>query len=121
MELARAAKPFDHPDWVFELKHDGFRAVAYIEQGKCRLVSRRDFQYKRFDKLCAAIGKELRVKDAILDGEIVCLDSAGRSIFTPLLFRRSENPCFYAFDLLWLNGRDLRKQPLLERKRLLRR
>jgi bifunctional non-homologous end joining protein LigD len=53
--------------------------------------------------------------DAILDGELVCLDNDGRSLFNELLFRRSH-PYFYAFDLLWINGRDLRKEPLLRRK-----
>jgi bifunctional non-homologous end joining protein LigD len=54
-------------------------------------------------------------KNAILDGEIVCVDSAGRSLFKPLLFRLSR-PVFAAFDVLWVDGADLRQQPLLERK-----
>lgn len=83
-------------------------------------MSRRDNQYKSFAGLRDAIASELRVKNAILDGEIVCLDGMGRSQFQQLLFRRGE-PIFYAFDLLWLNGRDLRQRPLLERKRRLRR
>jgi bifunctional non-homologous end joining protein LigD len=69
--------------------------------------------------LQAAITGELRVTDAILDGEIVCLDAEGRSIFKEQLYRRG-NPVFYAFDLLWLNGRDLRHLPLIERNRMLR-
>src|SRR5271156_4320566 len=87
MVLSRRAAPFDHPDWLFELKHDGFRAVAYVADGECRLVSRRNHQYKRFAPLHAAIAGELRVTDAILDGEIVCLDAQGRSIFKELLYR----------------------------------
>jgi bifunctional non-homologous end joining protein LigD len=119
MELSRRVEPFDHPDWIFELKQDGFRGVAYVSDGLCRLVSRKNNAYKSFAPLQAAFAKELRVKDAILDGEIVCLDSNGRSLFKELLYRRSE-PIFCAFDLLWLNGRDLRQIPLLERKRMLR-
>jgi ATP-dependent DNA ligase len=61
----------------------------------------------------------LKVKNAVIDGEIVCLDSEGRSIFNELLFRRGC-PIFYAFDLLYLNGRDLRQLPLIERKQKLR-
>jgi bifunctional non-homologous end joining protein LigD len=61
----------------------------------------------------------LKVQNAVIDGELVCLDSEGRSIFNELLFRRGC-PTFYAFDLLYLNGRDLRQLPLLERKRKLR-
>jgi ATP-dependent DNA ligase len=55
------------------------------------------------------------VQNAVIDGEIVCLDAEGRSIFNELLFRRGS-PIFYAFDLLYLNGRDLRQLPLTERK-----
>ncbi len=59
------------------------------------------------------------MESAVLDGEIVCLDSAGRSQFNQLLFR-GGNPCFAAFDLLWLNGQDLRGFHLTERKRRLK-
>jgi hypothetical protein len=61
----------------------------------------------------------LKVKDAVIDDELVCLDSAGRSIFNELLFRRGS-PIFYAFHILYLNGRDLRQLPLIERKEKLR-
>ncbi len=111
MRLHQLPKPFDSPEWVFELKHDGFRALAYIENGHCRLISRRGIVYKSFDNLKTAMGR-LRVKSAVLDGEIVCLDSEGRSVFNQLLYRKSD-PVFYAFDLLWLNGEDLRDQPLV--------
>ena len=67
-----------------------------------------------------AIAGELRAENAILDGEIVCPDTQGRSLFKELLYRRG-NPFFYSFDLLWLNGRDLRQVPLLKRKQMLRR
>lgn len=114
LTLTRQREPFDHPDWVFELKHDGFRAVAYISDGKCKLISRRDNTFKSFKPLSEALGK-LPVKDAILDGEIVCLDSKGNSVFYELMFRRGVQ-YFYAFDLVWLNGRDLRKLSLIHRK-----
>jgi bifunctional non-homologous end joining protein LigD len=65
-----------------------------------------------------SLGK-LRVKNAIIDGEIACVDEEGRSLFNELLFRRGS-PIFYAFDLLYLNGRDLRQLPLTERKEKLR-
>jgi bifunctional non-homologous end joining protein LigD len=120
LELARRVERFDDSQWIFELKHDGFRALAYVADGQCRLVSRRGNDYKSFDRLRDAMAHESHAKNAILDGEIVCLDAPGRSQFKELLFRRG-NPCFYAFDLLWLNGRDLRQRPLLECKRLLRR
>ena len=125
MQLVQRAEPFDDPSSIFEVKFDGFRALAYVEQGKCRLVSRKDNTYQSFTDLCAWIGQHLKAKDAILDGEVVCLDEAGRSVFNDLFYRKGE-VYFYAFDLLWLNGKDLRDQPLLKRKarlkkRLLRR
>jgi bifunctional non-homologous end joining protein LigD len=113
-QLTLVRQPFDHPDFLFELKHDGFRALAYISDGKCELVSRRRNAYKSFQPLRDSLGK-LKVKNAVLDGELVCLDTEGRSIFNELLFRRGC-PVFYAFDLLYLNNRDMRQLPLLERK-----
>jgi bifunctional non-homologous end joining protein LigD len=95
MKLSLRATPFDKPDFLFELKMDGFRSLAYILDGKCELVSRRDNVYKSFGPLCEAMAS-LKVKSAILDGEIVCLDSEGRSVFYELLYRRGH-PVFYAF------------------------
>ena len=118
MRLSRILAPFDNPDFVFELKHDGFRSLAYIADGRCSLVSWRTNYYQRFDSLKAALAN-LKVTDAILDGELVCLDEDGKSRFNQLLRRRAE-PAFYAFDLLWLNGKDLRQLPLIARKKLLR-
>jgi bifunctional non-homologous end joining protein LigD len=118
MLLARLAVPFDDPEWVYELKYDGFRAIAAVEGGACSLISRKGNVYKSFGALCeqipAAIGH-----DAVLDGEIVHLDAAGRPQFYDLMRRRPPQQ-FVAFDLLWLDGQDLRQLPLLERKRRLR-
>jgi bifunctional non-homologous end joining protein LigD len=115
----RIAAPFDHQDWFFELKHDGFRALAYVENGSCRLISRKQIQYKSFATLCTALAT-LPVRDAILDGELVCVGADGRSQFAPLM-RRRQDVSFYAFDLLWHDGEDLRQLPLVERKCRLRR
>jgi len=120
MRLARRPQPFDHPDWLYEIKFDGFRALAYIESGNCRLVSRRRHEDKSFHELCASIANHLRGNEAVLDGEIVCLDQYGRSQFKQLMFRRGD-PFFYCFDLLWLNGEDLRSLSLVHRKARLRR
>jgi bifunctional non-homologous end joining protein LigD len=75
-KLARSLQPFDDPAWLFELKHDGFRSLAYVEDGRCRLVSRRRNTYKSFEVLREALSG-LRARNAILDGEIVALDSNG--------------------------------------------
>jgi bifunctional non-homologous end joining protein LigD len=118
-KLARSLAAFNDPDWLFELKHDGFRSLAYIESGQCRLVSRHRNTYKSFETLRIALAR-LRVKNAILDGEIVCLDSGGRSQFKELLYRRGR-AVFFAFDLVWLNDTDLRKIRLIKRKKELKR
>ena len=120
MPLGRRAAPFDHPEWVFEVKHDGFRAIAYVKAGHCELVSRRGYVYKRFPALAEQIAEILDVQSAVLDGEIVCLDGHGKSRFKTLLYRRGT-PYFYAFDILELQGKDLRALPLVTRKRHLKR
>ena len=116
MRLTRVAKPFDDPNYIFELKHDGFRAVAYIENNKCELVSRNQNHFS-FKSLKESLGK-LPVQNAILDGEVVCLDEDGVSQFNEL-FSRKGKPILYAFDLLFLDGHDLRNSPLIERKQRL--
>ena len=119
MPLARLATPFDHPDFIFEPKMDGFRAVAYVEGGACRLISRNRNMFKTFKPLAKAIAQDLAGRSAILDGEIVRPGPDGRPLFYELMQRRGPF-CFYAFDLVWLDARDLRGRPLLERKALLR-
>jgi bifunctional non-homologous end joining protein LigD len=93
--------------------------LAYLDEGRCRLVSRRNHVYKSFQKLSAWLGENVQVLDAVIDGELVCFGPDGKPRFKDLLYRRG-NPYFMAFDLLSLYGEDLRKEPLIERKRLLR-
>ncbi len=119
MALFQRPEPFSHPDWIFEIKHDGFRGLAYVEGERARLLSRRGNAYKSFGELSGWIARHLQVENAVVDGEIVNFDSEGRSQFGDLLYRRGE-PSFFVFDLLWLNGRDLRDQPLVQRKEILR-
>jgi bifunctional non-homologous end joining protein LigD len=114
MRLRLVKEPFDYPDYIFELKMDGFRAMIYIRGGECKLISR-NLKNLRFQSLKSALTR-LPVQSAILDGEIVCLDKNGVSQFYQLLSGKGE-PIFYAFDLLWLDGEDLRNQPLIERKK----
>ena len=77
MPLASLHAPFDHQDWIFELKYDGFRALGYVDSGLCWLVSRRGTAYKSFPQLSAAIGAAIPGQ-AVLDGEIVHLDAQGK-------------------------------------------
>jgi bifunctional non-homologous end joining protein LigD len=120
MPLVRIPDAFDHPDWLFELKLDGFRALAHIEGHHCKLVSRTGHTFKHWPYLEVELAHAVRCDSAILDGEVCCLDEDGRSNFHKLLFRR-EWPFFFAFDLLELDGCDLRQLPLIERKIRLKR
>jgi bifunctional non-homologous end joining protein LigD len=103
MRLRTVKEPFDNPDYIFELKHDGFRAVVYVQNSECKIVSR-NRRNLGFESLKKALTK-LPVQSAIIDGEIVCLDAHGVSRFNELLKRKGE-PVLYAFDLLWLDGQD---------------
>jgi bifunctional non-homologous end joining protein LigD len=118
IRLSRRLEPFDSDQFIFELKIDGFRALAHIEAGEGKLISRNGNTFRGFADLATWIAEHLRVESAILDGEIACVDEGGRPVFRDLLFRRQ---CvFIAFDLLYLNGRDLPTLSLIERKAMLK-
>lgn len=117
LTIARAV--FTHPNWLYELKYDGFRALTYLNRGRASMVSKKGITYKRFDELCHHVASALRAREAILDGEIVCMDAQGRPRFYDLMFRRGE-PRLALFDILWKDGEDLRTQPLIQRKKILR-
>jgi len=119
LTLARISEPFSHPDWLFELKFDGFRALVPFEQGKCCLVSRKGNDFKSFRKLNESLLAELKVTSLVLDGEIVCLNDDGKTEFPRPALSTGEAR-FVAFDLLWCDGQDLRYAPLTERKHKLR-
>jgi bifunctional non-homologous end joining protein LigD len=119
LPLTRRPDPLSHPDWIFEIEYDGFRSLAFVDGSGTRLISRHGNRFASFDSLCQSVVFFLSVKSAVIDGEIACLDENGCSQFNHLLFRKGE-PTFCAFDLLSLNGRDLRDLPLIERKRRLR-
>lgn len=115
-------KPFDNEDWVYEVKWDGYRAVAFMNKGKVELKSRNDKSFNEkfypiYDKL-----KELEL-DAILDGEIVVLSGSGTANFGSLQNWRSEadgDLVYYVFDILWYKGQNLKDLTLLERKTILK-
>src|SRR4051812_24019206 len=118
--LRRQAEPFDDPDWIYEIKHDGFRALAVIEQGRCRFVSRKHQQLSGFRTLGEALVQEVKARTAILDGELAVADEHGRTIFASMTKRGGHDVRYFAFDLLWLNEFDLQELPLLRRKAKLR-
>jgi len=125
-------KPFDNPDWVFEIKWDGYRAVAFLEDGSVRLMSRNHNDLTpRYPEL-KVLADRVQAKNAILDGEVVVLDENGRPSFSLMQQRtgigahgrqaasnRDLPILYYAFDLLYLDGYDLRRVTLEERKRVL--
>jgi bifunctional non-homologous end joining protein LigD len=110
-------KPFDDPDWVFETKWDGFRAIAVAGPGRASLYSRNGNDLSRkYPSICAALAAIKH--ETVLDGELVALDQAGRSRFQ-LLQNAEREPTrlvYCVFDLLYCDGKDLRGKTLLERK-----
>jgi len=121
--LATPAKePFDHPDWIFEMKWDGYRAVAEIKGGSVSLYSRNLISFnQRFSPITDSL-KKFRF-EAVLDGEIVVVDDQGQPDFQKLQdYRKSGRGhlLYYVFDLLHFEGHDLTGLPLLRRKELLK-
>jgi|1186.fasta_scaffold173554_1 bifunctional non-homologous end joining protein LigD len=106
---------FNHPAWLFEPKYDGFRGLLYFTRSGCSLYSKRGNLMSRFAGLARQVAAELGVRELILDGEIVSLDDEGRIDFWGLM-RGQGTLAYTAFDLLWLNGQDLRTKPLSRRK-----
>jgi len=119
-------------DWLYEVKWDGYRALCFIEGGKVRMLSRRGTKLdKQFAAVASALAQSVKVATAIIDGEVVALDDTGNPSFQhlqnltgfgtkPALKGMSPpNLNFFAFDLLYLNGYDLRKAALIDRRQLL--
>jgi bifunctional non-homologous end joining protein LigD len=114
---------FDRQDWIFEIKWDGYRAIAETGTGDVRLYSRNQLG---FEEMFEPVVKELEKLDfeAVLDGEVVVVDEAGRARFKLLQKYRTTGEgllVYYVFDLLYLDGYDLQHLPLTKRKEILRR
>ncbi|HUR10574.1 MAG TPA: DNA ligase D [Flavitalea sp.] len=114
-------KPFDDPEWIYEVKWDGYRALAYLNKGKVELRSRNnnDFNQKYYPVVEAL--KQWPVH-AVVDGELVVINEKGLSEFGNLQNWKSESDgdlMFYVFDILWLQGVELLDLPLLERRKIL--
>jgi bifunctional non-homologous end joining protein LigD len=114
------AEPFDDPAYLFEPKYDGFRGLVHLTRDSCLIRSKRGFFLTRFGELEPKLREHLLAWEAILDGEIVSLDQTGRPMFHDLFAARGP-VAYVAFDLLWVDGRDLRGLPLEERKARLER
>lgn len=114
-------EPFDNKEWLFEVKWDGFRALAFITPKEVELKSRNRLS---FNHKFPEIVKELEAvrNRVILDGEIVAIDSKGVSHFQLLQNYQQKQGvlCYYVFDILYKDGKDLRDLPLIERKKILK-
>ena len=119
-------------EWLYEVKWDGYRALCFVESGKVRMVSRRGTNLdKQFASVAQALAQSVKADKAIIDGEVVALDENGNPSFQRLqnLTGFGTKPAvkgmtapflnFFAFDLLYLNGHDLRKAALIDRRQLL--
>ena len=115
-------KPFDEPGWLYEIKWDGYRAVAMINKGKVNLISRNN---KSFNEKFYPVVETLKKWDinAVIDGEVVVLNKKGIANFGALQNWRSEadgDLFYYVFDIMWLNGFSLKDLPLTKRKEILK-
>jgi bifunctional non-homologous end joining protein LigD len=124
LAMLRADAP-SGADWLHEIKFDGYRIEARLDRGKVRLLTRKQLDWtRRFDRIAQAVAA-LPANSAILDGELVVEDDNGISSFSllqsDLRDGRGDRFVYWAFDLLFLDGRDLRSEPLLQRKAELRR
>ncbi len=116
--------PFDDDEWLFEIKWDGYRAVCTIDdKGRMTLVSRNDLDLLARFPVMEELAEAFSSVPIVVDGEIVSLDAKGRSEFQRLQDYQQSKPAltYVAFDLLYADGRDLRKTPLEDRKALLER
>jgi len=131
MLATSAVKAFNDPGWLFEIKWDGYRAVVFLDGGRVRLVSRNQNDLTAQFPELKSLPQFVKAERAILDGEIVALDDKGRPSFSLMQQRTGFHPgqrlqrregvpvIYYAFDLLYLDGLDLRRVALEQRKRLL--
>src|SRR5437016_1141356 len=107
--------PFDHPDWIFEIKWDGYRAITEINKHNVDLYSRKGISFnERYQPIVKALHKLNH--DAIIDGEIVVVDSMGKSHFQLLQNYQQSGQgtlLYYVFDLIYLDGHPLRNLPLI--------
>src|SRR5258708_4724485 len=120
MQASSVKQPFDNPDWIFETKLDGYRAVAVIDStGKARIWSRNQMPLESKFPMVGEAVNQLNLRSAILDGEIVALDKNGIPRFQ-LLQQWQKRPTvpvvYYLFDLLWCDGRDVTGKTVVQRR-----
>jgi bifunctional non-homologous end joining protein LigD len=108
------------PGWVHEVKHDGYRLMVRRDAAGVRLLTRRGLDWSSRFPLIRISASALNVRSCLIDGEAVCCDEDGLAVFQKLRRRHDDStPFLYAFDLLELDGVDLRREPLEVRKEML--
>ncbi len=121
MLAKRVEEPFDKEGWIFEVKWDGYRAITEIENGKIEIYSRNGLDFSASYIPVVKALEKLKKNDLVLDGEIVALKGGKPDFHTLQDYHKHEAQLVYAiFDLLYLNGKDLRDLPLIQRKEKLR-
>ena len=109
--------PGNESSWIYELKYDGFRAVVGIGGGDMAMLSRNEIDLApRFPRIAEAVSK-IKADEVVLDGEIVALDEKGTPRFQ--LLQQGNRELIFFFDVLWLDGEDLRSRPYEERRAIL--
>ncbi len=111
-------------EWLFEIKYDGYRIVSFVENGKVKMLTRNNMDYTKKFKVIAENLKKIDQDSFVVDGEVVAFDQNGKTDFGLLqesIKKESVNLCYCIFDLLSINGEDLRNLPLTERKAKLER
>jgi bifunctional non-homologous end joining protein LigD len=117
MMASSAKEPFNGPDWIFETKLDGYRAIAVIDAtGKARIWSRNRLPLERKFPTIRDVVEGLKLRSTILDGEIVALDEEGIPRFQLLQKWEKRPVVYFLFDLLWDNGRDLTGKSVVQRR-----
>ena len=112
-----ADKPPSGANWIHEIKHDGYRMMARRDPVGIRLLTRNGHDWANRYPLIVEAVNHLRVRSVLIDGEVVCCDERGLAIFATLRQRGNEAIAFmYAFDLLELDGTDMRREPIEVRK-----
>ena len=110
-------------DWLFEIKYDGYRIISFVENKKVKLKTRNNTDYtSKFNSISKSLAKLCKNHSVILDGELVAFDESGRSDFSLLqseIKNNESNLTYVVFDILALDGQDLRDTPLIKRKEIL--
>ncbi|HEY9535721.1 MAG TPA: DNA ligase D [Mucilaginibacter sp.] len=121
MKATLVDAPFDDADWIFEVKWDGYRAIAVIDKNGAELISRNNIPFDKYYPINQIL-KGWQV-NAVIDGEILVLNDKGLSDFGALQNWRSEadgNLVYYVFDILWYEGKNLMSLPLIQRQAILK-